>query len=458
MYYDTIAAIASGLTRSGIGIIRISGPEAVTVADRVLTLSKPLSGAPTHTIHYGFVKDPERNGERVDEVLAMLMRAPRSYTGDDVVEIQCHGGPFIMKKILKVVLGQGARLAEPGEFTKAAFLNGRLDLSQAEAVMDLIGSENEFARRASLDQLRGSIGTEIRDIRGMLLYQTAYLEAAMDDPEHMSTEGFSEKLRGLIEPAMDRIDEMLRRSEDGKILVDGIRTAIVGAPNVGKSSLLNLLLGEERAIVTNIPGTTRDVLEETMRLQGITLKLADTAGIRKTEDLVERIGVDRAEQKAETADLILYVIDGSKAETEEPEQIRRILSGHKALILLNKSDLGLQIDAKALSKEIGVPVIEFSAVSGSGKERLEREILHMFHFAQENSDGSLTIANLRQQEELKKAYASLALVKEAIELGLPEDLFTIDLMDAYEALGRIIGEAVSEDLTNEIFASFCMGK
>lgn len=457
MITETIAAIASGLTHAGIGVIRISGPEACQVADRVVRLkNKTVSGVPTHTVHYGFVCDGE---ETIDEVITVIMRAPHSFTGEDVVEIQCHGGPLIMKRILEIILSQGARLAEPGEFSKRAFLNGRLDLSQAEAVMELIQSQNEFARKASLEQLKGSVSEKIRELRGKILYHLAFIEAALDDPEHISTEGYKEELEKMLLPLMDELRELLNSSRQSQMLAEGIRTVILGRPNAGKSSLLNLLLGEERAIVTDIAGTTRDTLEETITLGGISLRLVDTAGIRETRDAIEQIGVERAREQISRADLLIDVVDTSVPFGEEDREIQKLLEGRKAIVLLNKSDLKPVFSLEEAQQLFAdFPIISFSAREGQGKKELEETVLSLFDVGQIGKNASVAITNVRHREAMERALASLGMVLQSIRDDLPEDFYSIDLMDAYRELGLILGKEVEEDLVNEIFSKFCMGK
>lgn len=454
MQTDTIAAVASGMTQAGIGVIRISGPESLAVADRMVR-KKNISSFSTHTVHHTWIYDGE---ERLDEALVLVMRAPHSYTGEDVVEIQCHGGPLIMERILSACLHCGARLAEPGEFTKRAFLSGRLDLSQAEAVMGLIESQNDFSRKASLEQLNGAVSGRVRSLRERILHQVAYLEAAMDDPEHISLDGFHEEFEGILASLIQEIREMIVDADRGRILAQGIRTVILGRPNAGKSSLWNLLVGEERAIVTQIPGTTRDVLEENIRLGGISLRLVDTAGIRDTENVIEKIGVERARGQAERADLILYVIDSSLSWDPEEEEMREFLQGKQVLVLLNKSDLPAVLTEEEVREKFSQPVIRFSAADGTGREELEREILRMFRIGEMRENSEAVITNLRHREALDHALSSLQLVQDSMEQGLPEDFYTIDLMDAYRELGLIIGESVEEDLVNKIFSEFCMGK
>lgn len=457
MIQDTIAAIATAMTASGIGIIRISGPAAVETADRVYVSKsgKKLMDQKSHTIHYGYIYD---DGEVADEVLVMLMRGPHSYTGEDTVEIDCHGGVYAMKKVLEAVLKNGARPAEPGEFTKRAFLNGRLDLSQAEAVMDIISAKNEYALKSSLGQLKGSMRRAIEQIREKLIYQIAYIESALDDPEHISLDGYSEELLTVIQQESEKVRKLLQTADEGKMIQEGIKTVIVGKPNAGKSSLLNYLLGEEKAIVTDIAGTTRDVLEETILLQGIALRILDTAGIREASDKVEQIGVERARQHAREADLILYVVDSSVPLDENDYEIIEMLKDKKALVLMNKTDLTAAVTAQVLKEKTGKSVIPVSAKEEQGLEELERQIRDMFFQGELKFNDEVYITNVRHKQALEEAKSSLQLVEQSIKQQMPEDFFSIDLMNAYESLGRIIGESVGEDLVNEIFSKFCTGK
>ena len=465
---DTIAAISTGMTNSGIGVVRISGEDAVKVADRIFRKpnGRKLSEEKTFTIHYGHIYD---ENELIDEVLVMLMRGPRSYTAEDTVEIDCHGGVLVMRKILETVVKNGARLAEPGEFTKRAFLNGRIDLSQAEAVGDLISSKNEYALRSSVSQLKGNIKKEIQKIREEILYHTAFIETALDDPEHISVDGYGEKLEVVVEDHMKSLKHLLSTCDDGRMIKEGIKTVIVGKPNAGKSSLLNVLLGEERAIVTEIAGTTRDVLEEHMNLQGISLNIVDTAGIRDTEDVVEKIGVDRAKENAKDADLIMYVIDASAPLDENDDDILRMIYGRKAIILLNKADLNTILGKDEIKKkyseinqlescDIFPAIIEISAKNGQGISELEQTLKEMFFEGEISFNDEIYITNVRHKTALNNAYEALKKVKESIDMGMPEDFYSIDLMDAYEELGSITGETIGEDLVNEIFSKFCMGK
>lgn len=455
---DTIAAIATALSPSGIGIVRISGPEAFSVAGKIYRSpkgEKQLEKVKSHTIHYGFILD---EGEIVDEVMVMAMRGPRSYTGEDTVEIDCHGGLLAVRRVLETVLKSGARPAEPGEFTKRAFLNGRIDLSQAEAVMDIIGAKNEYALKSSLSQLKGSVHRIIDDMREKLIYEIAFIESALDDPEHISIDGYGDKLEIIVEELLKKTDQLLKTSGDGKMIQEGIRTVIVGKPNAGKSSLLNVLLGEERAIVTEIAGTTRDTLEENVTLQGISLRIVDTAGIRSTSDRVEQIGVEKARASAAEADLILYVVDASLPLDENDREIMELLKDKKAIVLLNKTDLKAVVTEEMIEKYLDKRVISISAKEEQGLELLEDTIKEMFFQGEISFNDQVYITNARHKRELQETKKSLQLVKNSIEMGMPEDFFSIDLMNAYESLGRIIGASVGEDLVNEIFSKFCTGK
>jgi len=455
---DTIAAAATAMGSAGIGIIRISGTDAFAVLEKVFrpkNEKKVMSEQPGYTVHYGMAVD----GEQVlDEVLVMLMRGPHSYTAEDTAEIDCHGGRLVMQKILEAVLKNGARAAEPGEFTKRAFLNGRMDLSQAEAVMDLIQSKNEMALKSSLAQLKGNVRQEIEKLRAQILYEMAFVEAALDDPEHISLDGYSEELLEKMRGIAAEVERLQKSSESGRMLKEGIKTVILGKPNAGKSSLLNVLLGEERAIVTEIAGTTRDVLEEQLQLGEVSLQLLDTAGIRSTEDVVEQIGVERARKQAEDADLILYVADSSRVLDESDEEILKLLEGKKALVLLNKSDLDPVITPQIMRERTGHPVLVISAKEGAGIQELEEKIRSLFFRGEVDFNDEVLITNLRQKQALMDASKSLSMVIESIENGMPEDFFTIDLKDAYTSLGFIIGEEIGDDLANEIFGKFCMGK
>ena len=461
MKTETIAAIASAMTNSGIGIIRISGEDAFDVIDKIYRPQKGnklLSQCKSHTIHYGHIYDED---EIIDEVMVLLMRAPNSYTREDTVEIDCHGGTLVMRRILEVVLKNGARPAEPGEFTKRAFLNGRIDLSQAESVMDVISSKNDFALKSSMQQLNGALTGKIKEIRGKIIHEIAFIESALDDPEHISIDGYGENLLIVIEELMQKMNQMIASSENGSLLKEGINTVIVGKPNAGKSSLLNALVGRERAIVTDIAGTTRDVLEEQINLNGITLNIMDTAGIRSTEDVVEKIGVDKALSLVDKADFIIYVVDTSTALDENDEKIIDAIREKKAIILLNKSDLTQVTGEDEIKEKLSGAdhkMIAISAKENLGIDVLEETITEMFFHGTISFNDEVYITNIRHKTALIQAVESLKLVKQSVENGMPEDFYSIDLMNAYEELGTIIGEAVEDDLVNEIFSKFCMGK
>ena len=457
MRTDTIAAIATAMSSSGIGIIRISGEDAVTITEKIFRMKngKKLSEMPTHTIHYGHICDGE---EVIDEVMVLLMRGPKSYTREDTVEIDCHGGVYVMRRVLETAIRYGARPAEPGEFTKRAFLNGRIDLSQAESVIDVIHAKNEFALKSSMKQLSGSVSNAIKEIRGTVLHEIAFIESALDDPEHISLDGYPEQLQGIVEEVSGKIEKLLSTSDNGKILKEGISTVIVGKPNAGKSSLLNTLLGEERAIVTDIAGTTRDVLEEQINLNGIILNIIDTAGIRDTEDVVEKIGVDKAKKYVKDADLIIYVVDSSTALDENDFEIMELLRNKTAVVLMNKSDLQPVTTAEEVKSHLDKIVISISAKEQVGIDTLEETIKELFFHGEVTFNDEVYITNIRHKTALQEALNSLHLVVQSIRDGMPEDFYSIDLMNAYEELGSIVGEAVEDDLVNEIFSKFCMGK
>lgn len=458
MKTDTIAAIATAMSNSGIGIVRISGDEALDVADRIFRPkkgSRKVSDMETHTIHYGYVTDGD---EVIDEVMLLIMKAPRSYTCEDTIEIDCHGGVLVMKKILETVLKYGARPAEPGEFTKRAFLNGRIDLSQAESVIDVINAQNELALKSSVSQLQGAVLEKIKAIRAVVLHEIAFIESALDDPEHVSLEGYPEQLHEIMSDAHSKVKKLLNSSDNGKMLKEGINTAIVGKPNAGKSSLLNILVGEERAIVTEIAGTTRDILQEQIQIGGIGLNVIDTAGIRDTEDIVEKIGVNKSREYIEKADLIIYVVDSSTELDENDQEIIEAIQNKKAIVLLNKSDLDAKTDASVLQTQLSKPILSISAKNNTGIHELETLIEEMFFSGKLSFNDEVYITNIRQKNALAEAQNSLKMVLQSIADGMPEDFFTIDMMNAYEALGTIIGESVGEDLVNEIFSKFCMGK
>lgn len=455
---DTIAAVATAMTASGIGIIRMSGPDSRKIAGKVYHPKggkKRIEEVSSHTINYGFICDGE---ETIDEVLVMVMDGPRSYTGEDTVEIDCHGGVLAMKRVLETVVKYGARPAEPGEFTKRAFLNGRMDLSQAEAVIDVINAKNEYALKSSLGQLKGNIQKAIQEIRERIIYQIAYIESALDDPEHISIDGYGETLGKEVELLKERLQQLLQTVREGKLMKEGIKTVILGKPNAGKSSLLNILVGEERAIVTDIAGTTRDILEESIVLHGISLRMIDTAGIRSTEDVVEKIGVKKAIEYAKDADLILYVVDSSVPLDENDREILELLQDKRAIVILNKADLEPVVTEDVLRKKTKHAVVSISAKEEEGIDLLEQQMKDMFFDGELSFNDEIYITNVRHKAALEEAKRSLELVENSIQMQMPEDFFSIDLMNAYEALGSIIGESVGEDLVNEIFSKFCTGK
>lgn len=458
MKTDTIAAIATAMSNSGISIVRISGDDAFFIADKIYRSQsgkKRLSECESHTVHYGFICDDE---EIIDEVMVILMRAPHSYTREDSIEIDCHGGVYVTRRILETVIKYGARPAEPGEFTKRAFLNGRIDLTQAESVIDIINSKNEFALQSSLSQLKGSVRDDIMDMRGKLLHEIAFIESALDDPEHFSTDGYSQQLTSFVDETVYKIKKLLDTSDNGKMLKEGIRTVIVGKPNVGKSSLLNIMVGQERAIVTDIAGTTRDILEEQINLGGISLNIIDTAGIHNTSDIVEKIGVDRAKHSLLNADLILYVVDASKPLEESDYSIMELLEDKKVIVLLNKTDLNLVVSESDIRERLNHEIVFFSAKEHLGVAELEEKIKDMFFQGNIKFNDEIYITNARQRKYLQEALDSMYLVMESIQDGMTEDFFSVDMMNAYENLGNIIGEALEDDLVNEIFSKFCMGK
>jgi len=472
---DTIVAIATALTDSGIGIIRLSGEESVSIVNRIfLTKSgkRILSTVKSHTIHYGFLVDynyiSEINEDNfknylIDEVMVSVMKAPKSYTMEDTVEINCHGGVLVMKKVLEAVLNAGARMAEPGEFTKRAFLNGRIDLSQAEAVIDVIHSQNELALKSSVNQLKGDLAKKIRELREAVLYEIAFIESALDDPEHISLEGYPNRLSEKIIFLKKDIKQLLESAENGRIIKEGISTVIVGKPNAGKSSLLNYILGEDRAIVTDIAGTTRDILQENIRLGDISLNMIDTAGIRDTQDPVEKIGVEKAKKYVEDADLLLYVVDSSVPLDQNDFDILKILQNKKSIVLMNKSDLNQVVEEKMIMDYLkdsvsDISILHTSTTNKEGLDAFEKTVHQMFFRGDIKQDNQMMIINIRHKEALQVAYDSLSLVERTIQDDMPEDFYSIDLMSAYTSLGTIIGEEVEDDLVEEIFSKFCMGK
>ncbi len=458
MNNDTIAAIATAMTNSGIGIVRISGEKSFSVIDHIYRSkngNKRLSEMPSHTVHYGYIYDGDK---MIDEVMVLIMRAPNSYTAEDTVEIDCHGGTLVMRRILETVIKYGARAAEPGEFTKRAFLNGRIDLAQAESVIDLINAKNEFALKASVDQLNGIVSETVEKMRKKILYEIAYIESAIDDPEHYDLEDYGERLLSVSEDLLSEISGLLNNAENGSLLKEGIHTVIVGKPNAGKSSLLNVLAGKERAIVTEVAGTTRDAIEEQVLLNGICLNVIDTAGIRSTEDLVEKIGVDKAKEYIEKAELVLYLVDASIPMDTDDYEIIEHIRDKNVIILLNKSDLDAVVTKEEIISRLDKKILFISVKNREGMDKLYTAIEEMFFQGKIQMNDQVFLHHARHKQALAEVQKSLILVKNSIEEGLPEDFYSIDLMHAYEELGKIIGESVEDDLVNEIFSKFCMGK
>ncbi len=459
MNTDTIAAIATGMTPSGIGIIRISGEDAFSIASSLFHKKngKPLTEYENKRAYYGYVHD---NDTVLDEVILLIFVKPFSYTGENTVEIQCHGGILMMKKILELCIRLGARPAQPGEFTKRAFLNGKIDLSEAEAVMDVISSQNDLALKNSVKQLRGSLYKKITGIREDILYETAFIESALDDPEHFDLTGYPEKLSVKLLGILRELEKLSDSFDDGRILSEGVRTVILGKPNVGKSSLLNILAGSERAIVTEIAGTTRDAIEEKININGVLLHVIDTAGIRQSEDIVEQIGVKKAMEIAEDADLVIMVMDSSETISSEDEEILSFIkkNNRKCIILLNKSDLGSIIGPEEIACYTNNPVIMISAKDETGIDELKEYIVNEYSKGYLKYNDEIFISNARQKDALNNAIGSLLCVAKSITENMPEDFYSIDLTAAYESLGLIIGQQVDDDVIEEIFSKFCMGK
>ena len=465
---DTIGAISTGMTNSGIGIVRIIGDESFSIIEKIYKGKKNISKVHSHTINHGFIMDGE---DVVDEVLVSIMKGPKTYTGEDTVEINCHGGTFVVHKVLDLVIKAGARGAEPGEITKRAFLNGKMDLSQSEAVIDIINAKNDYALSNSISQLKGTLRNKIDDIRNKIIYQTAFIETMLDDPENYDNLEYGSTLVSVVEGLCSEINGMIKTFNQGKALTEGIQTVIVGKPNAGKSSLLNVLAGRDRAIVTDIEGTTRDILEENINLGGLSLNIVDTAGIRKAEDIIEKIGVDKTKEYINKADLVLYVVDSSRILDENDERIIRLIHNKKLIVLLNKSDLKSVVNKEDLYHRIldlqgvsmtdemkGIKIMEISAKEEEGIEDFIKILRDTFIRGEINFNDEVYISNLRHKEALVKAFDSLTKVRESIDAGMPEDFYSIDLMDAYQLLGSITGETLGEDLVNEIFSKFCLGK
>lgn len=454
---ETIAAIATGMSDSGIGIVRISGDDAFSIASLIFKTKSgnTFNNFESHRVYYGYIFDGDKP---IDEVLTIFLKAPKSFTTEDTVEINCHGGLYNLNRVLDVCLKNGCRLAEKGEFTKRAFLGGRIDLSEAEAVIDIINSNNELSLNNSVNQLRGNLYNKIKDIRKVILNETAYIEAALDDPEHYSLDNYSNNLRNKLDLVYKDICYLVSSYNNGKIISEGINTCILGKPNVGKSSLLNVLIGEDRAIVTNIAGTTRDSITEKISLSNVTLNITDTAGIRDTDDLVEKIGVSRAFKYADSADLIILVIDSSIELDNSDFSLFDYIKDRNAIILLNKNDLVSVVNEKEIKKYSNKKVFSISAKNENGIDDISDYITKLFISGDINMNNSLVITNQRHKALLSEAKISFENVFDGIENGFTEDLIVIDLVNAYECLGFIIGESISDDVIHEVFDKFCMGK
>lgn len=473
---DTICAIATGMGRSAIGMIRVSGPDAIEICDKIFQGKKKLSNMESFTAAFGRIID---GSDILDEAICLVMKAPHTYTTEDTVEIDLHGGTLCLRRVMELLTKMGVRIAEPGEFTKRAFLGGRIDMTEAEAVMDVISAETDKALKASVSQLTGKLKNKVTELREKLLYQTAYIESALDDPENYSLDGYSDKLSREIDEITYEINRLIATSGEGRLVREGISTAIVGRPNVGKSSILNMLLGEERAIVTDIEGTTRDTLEEYADIDGILLKLIDTAGIRDTEDTVEKIGVKRAIDSIDQADLVLLILDGSEEMTDRDIDIIKQIKDKKFIALINKSDKKQMVDKEQVmnaledaaglahqseeqsqiqGKEKQISVIDISAKTGEGLDTLRSTLSEMFFSNELDMNDQIMITNSRHKASLVTALESLSRVKDSIDNQMGEDFYTIDMMAAYESLGEIIGETLEDDLADKIFSEFCMGK
>ena len=456
MLFDTIAAISTPRGEGGIGIVRISGNNALDILEKIFKpkSGKAIKGLRNYSINYGHIFDGKT---LVDEVLVSIMKAPNTYTREDIVEINCHGGFVITEKVLEVVLKNGARIAEIGEFTRRAFLNGRIDLTQAEAVIDLIHGKTEKSVSLSLNQLRGDLKEQIKHLKKLVLDVAAHINVVLDYPEEGIDDPLPEHLVENLQEVLDTTDRLIRSYDKGKMIKEGIKTAIVGKPNVGKSSILNSVLKEERAIVTHVAGTTRDVIEEVVNLKGIPLVLVDTAGIRKTDDLVENIGVEKSKKLIESADLILFVVDGSRPLDEEDMKIHEAIKAEKVIGILNKIDIKEDIDLSPLTKIS--KWLEISAIKNQGIDEMEEEIYrHIIDENIEDSSQKITITNVRHKSALEKTKQSIENIFETIESGLPMDLMAVDIKGALDSLSEVTGEISSEDLLDHIFSNFCVGK
>ncbi len=501
-FNTTICAVCTPLSEGAISIIRISGNEAFDIADKIFVNKDHkhlLKGYETHTVHYGFITDIRNivgnKDSIIDEVLVTVMKAPNTYTREDTVEINCHGGVYVTQSVLEDVLSAGAILAEPGEFTKRAFMNGRIDLTEAEAVMNLIPAKNDTAVRNSVKQLRGSVREKVVKLRDDVIGEIAHIEAALDDPEHIELDGYHDHIESVMKNVSCEIKGLIDRADEGRLIQDGINTVIVGKPNVGKSSFMNLMSGHERAIVTDIAGTTRDAIEDTIRIGGVVFNLIDTAGIRDTDNEIEKIGVDLSRKYASDSDLVIYVVDASEPLTHEDDEIIELIKDRKVIVVLNKNDLDRQVSEDDIrnrfscDNQIGsislrkfdaddydvidyctddndtdmvsgndIDIISFSAKTGEGTDEFISDVKKMFFGGNLGGGNDVTICSTRQKELLKDAETSIEKVLDSVDKDMPEDFYSIDLRDAYETLGMIIGEEMNDDVVDQIFSRFCMGK
>ncbi|USG65798.1 tRNA uridine-5-carboxymethylaminomethyl(34) synthesis GTPase MnmE [Brevibacillus ruminantium] len=458
MDFDTIAAVATPMGEGGVAIIRVSGPEAVETVDTIFRGKQKLSTVDSHTIHYGHLHEP-KTGDLVEEVLVSVMRAPRTFTREDVVEVNCHGGIVSVERVLALILDNGARLADPGEFTKRAFLNGRIDLSQAEAVIDLIRAKTDRAMKVALNQVEGKLSRMIRKLRQNLIEAMAHIEVTLDYPEHDVEDVTQQLLMDKCQEVKEEIARLLQTASQGKILREGLSTAIIGRPNVGKSSLLNSLVQEEKAIVTDVAGTTRDVIEEYVNVRGVPLRLIDTAGIRETEDIVEKIGVEKSRQLLQQADLVLLVLNYNEELTEDDYRIFEAAKGFQVILIINKFDLPGRIDLEEIKRHFpNQPLIMTSAKEETGIDLLEKAIAEAFFSGKVQQDDLTYVSNARHIRLLRQAEQAIDDAISGIDERMPIDMVQIDIKKAWELLGEVIGESVGEDLIDQIFSQFCLGK
>ncbi len=456
---DTIVAISTPPGEGGIGIVRMSGEKSIDIIKEIFVLpsGKEISEIKDRYFYYGKIVDDA--GEPLDEVLMVCMRGPRSYTREDIVEIHCHGGMIPIRKILELIISHGARLAEPGEFTKRAFLNGRLDLVQAEAVADLIRAKSDEAARSSLRQMEGSLSRKLKDIRERLLDLIAHIEVTIDYPEEDIDEIIGKEIAGVLDEVLSEMKRLIDSANTGKLIRQGIKTVIVGKPNVGKSSLLNALVRENRAIVTHIPGTTRDIIEEYISIRGIQVNIIDTAGIRETEDVVEKIGVERTKKNIDEADLIIAMFDASVPFEKEDEEILGRIKDKKVLVIVNKTDLPNLLDIEKIKSTIpDGDIIETSLIKGEGVEEIENYIYNMVYSGNVTVSDEPMVTNIRHENLLKSSYKHLLDAKNALEHGVPLDLISIDIRSSLDDIGVITGEFVTDDIVDRIFSNFCVGK